>query len=196
MRLTRYSAYTIATLSRIKMKICYISTAFIFCIFLNASCQTTKDVSNKISQIDKTCFLIDNYKNYEVDSIDDAYEFLGHNTDNGGILKGYLKADSIKKIVEWVGLSNKVYVDEYYLENGKLIMMCTTESRYVYHEKLEAMDLSKLVFFSKKKYYFENEVLFRILPNGYKIDSTEEKNAASFLTSVKEYIILLESKRK
>ncbi|MDQ2718928.1 MAG: hypothetical protein M3Z26_04090 [Bacteroidota bacterium] len=127
-------------------------------------------------------------------TIDDAEEFLGHNPDNGGSLKGYYEAGSLKKIVEWVGLSNKIIQNEYYLDNGKLIFVYSTESRYKYNDSLQVFDYSKPELFFKGRYYFDNEKLFDVIINEKKHILSKQKDATDFLTTTKEYKKLLTAK--
>ena len=95
---------------------------FIVLTSLNSHGQVKEDNTIALSQIKKLFVQINSYKDYKIVTIDDAEEFLGHGTDNGGSLKGYYKGDSLKKIIEWVGLSNRVVQNEYYLDKDKLVL--------------------------------------------------------------------------
>lgn len=157
--------------------------------------QGKEDTKNRLFSIKNSCLEINTDKNYKIVTIDDAEEFLGHATDNGASLKGYYKEDSLKKIIEWVGLSNKIVQNEYYFEKGKLIFVYSTESRYKYNDSLQTFDYSKLELFFTGRYYFYNEKLFITIINGKKNNSTKQEEAIDFLESTKQYIKLLKAKR-
>lgn len=158
--------------------------------------QGKENKSYRLFNIKKVCQQINSYKNYKIVTIDDAEEFLGHNTDNGGSLKGYYKSDSLKKIVEWVGLSNKVIQNEYYFNNRELIFVYSTESRYKYSDSLQTLDYSKLELVFKGRYYFDSEKLFDTIINDKKHSLSKQKDATDFLTTTKKYIKLLKATRK
>jgi hypothetical protein len=136
------------------------------------------------------------YKKYKIITIDDAEEFLGHGTDNGGTLTGYFKGDSLKKIIEWVGLSNKVIQNEYYLDNDRLIFVYSTESRYRFNDSSQSFDFSKLDNVFKGRYYFNNGKLIDTIFDDKEYAATKKQDAAGFLTSSKDYLKLLKTKRK
>jgi hypothetical protein len=111
-----------------------------FLILTNSYGQNRENKSFKISQIKKVFQEINNYKNYKIITIDDSEEFLGHGTDNGGSLKGFYRGDSLKKIVEWVGLSNRVIQNEYYLDKGKLVFVYSTDKQYKFDDNKGEFD--------------------------------------------------------
>lgn len=158
--------------------------------------QRKQDKNNLLAQIKNLYEQINDYKNYETIIIDDAEEFLGHSTDNGGSLTGYFKNDTLKKIVEWVGLSNKVIQNEYYLDKGKLVFVYTNESRYRYSESSQSFDYSKLDSVFKGRYYFSNNKLIDTILSDKQYNDTKQKDADDFLTSTKYYVKLLIAKRK
>ena len=87
----------------------FIGLALFFLCLTNSYGQ---DQSSILAQIKQTFQKINNDKNYEIIIIDNSDAFLGHSTDNGGSLKGFYQGDSLLKIVEWVGLSNRVVQTE------------------------------------------------------------------------------------
>ena len=91
----------------------FIGLALFFLCLTNSYGQ---DQSSILAQIKQTFQKINNDKNYEIIIIDNSDAFLGHSTDNGGSLKGFYQDDSLMKIVEWVGLSNRVVQTEYYFD--------------------------------------------------------------------------------
>lgn len=119
----------------------------------------------------------------------------GQGTDNGGSLTGYFKKDTLKKIIEWVGLSNNVIQNEYYLDKGKLVFVYSTESRYKFDDSTQSFDYSKLDIFFKGRYYFSRDKLMdTILSNRQHI--APRQDPADFLTSSQDYSKLLNAKRK
>lgn len=158
--------------------------------------QDKEDKSYALFKIKKVYKEINAYKNYKIVTIAKSEDFLGHNTDNGGSLTAYYKDASLKKIIEWIGLSNKVIQNEYYLNNGKLIFVYSTEDRYRFNESTQSFDYSKLDNVFKGRYYFEKEKLIEAILNDKQHDETKEQDAATFLTSGKSYLKLLNAKRQ
>ena len=80
------------------------------CIFtFSTTYGQIKDTNTQaLTKVKKAYEQINSYKNYKTVTIENSEDFLGYNTDNGGTLTGYYKGDSLKKIVEWVELSNRV----------------------------------------------------------------------------------------
>jgi len=175
----------------------YISLTFFTLLTLTTTYgQGKEDKSYALFKIKKVYQEINSYKNYKTVTIDNAEEFLGHGTDNGGSLTGYYKGDSLKKIIEWVGLSNKVIQNEYYFDNNKLVFVYSTESRYRFNDSTQNFDYSKLDNVFKGRYYFDNDKLIDTILNDKEHVATKKQDAADFLTSSKEYLRLLKAKRK
>jgi hypothetical protein len=107
------------------MTVCnYISFTFFALFTLTTTYgQGKEDKSYSLFKIQKFYQQINDYKNYKTITIDNAEAFLGHGTDNGGSLIGYYKGYNLRKVVEWVGLSNRVIQNEYYFEKAKLIFV-------------------------------------------------------------------------
>lgn len=156
--------------------------------------QAREDKSAILHNIKKSCQEINSYKSYKILTIDNAEEFLKNNPDNGASLKGYYKSGSLKKIIEWIGLSNKIIQNEYYFGKGKLIFVYATESRYDYNDSLQALDYSKLHLFFKGRYYFNNEKLFDTIVDDKEPNVCNQKDASDFLVTSKEYAKLLKAK--
>jgi len=150
----------------------------------------------RIDQIKKIFRSINDYKNYKVVTIDDSEEFLGHGTDNGGSLKGYYRGDSLKKIAEWVGLSNRVIQNEYYFDKGKLVFVYSTDSQYKFNDSTGEFDYSKFDKIFKGRYYFSNDKLLDTILNDKEHEKTRQGDAKDFLTSGRDYMKLLNARRK
>lgn len=171
---------------------------FLFAVvfFINVNGQVKPEKNFALSEIKSVFRRINNYKKYEIVTINDCEDFLGHATDNGGSLKGYFKGDSLKKIVEWVGLSNRVLQREYYFDKGKLVFVYSTESRYGFNDSTESFDYSKLKKVFEGRYYFSKDRLIDTILNDKQHEKTKKKDAAEFLVSGSSYLKLLNSRRK
>ena len=162
----------------------------------NSYGQSKQDKSSIISQIRQVFRQINNYKNYKIVTIDDSEEFLGHGTDNSGTSKGYYKGDSLKKIVEFVGLSNRVVQNEYYFDKDKLVFVYSTDSRCKSNERTGEIDCSKFDKVFKGRYYFSNDKLFDTILSDKEQEKTKQQDAVDFLTSSKNYLNLLNAERR
>jgi hypothetical protein len=175
---------------------------FIALTFVSALCLTNSygqvkaDTSSTLAQIKKVFKQINGYKNYKVVTIDDSEEFLGHGTDNGGSLKGYYKGDSLKKIIEWIGLSNRVWQNEYYFDGGKLVFVYSTGGRCKSNNKTGEIDCSKFGRVTNGRYYFNDDKLIDALLSDKEDEKKKHQNARDFLTSSKDYIGLLNARRQ
>ena len=175
---------------------------FLTLTFISVLCLTNSygqgkaDKSSILAQIRQAFQQINAYKNYKVVTIDDAEEFLGQGTDNGGSLKGYYKADSLKKIVEWVGLSNRVVQNEFYFNNGKLVFVYSTDSRCKANNKTGEIDCSKFDKVFKGRYYFSNGKLIDTILSDKEYEKTKLQDAADFLISGTDYMKLLNARRQ
>jgi len=163
-------------------------------ISLNLFSQGKEDFMKKLFDIKLKYIKINSYGSYKLIAIDDAEVFLGLAVDNGAELTGYFKGDTLVKVVEQVGLSNRIIQNEYFLENNKLFFVYSSDSIYAFNDSTQAFDYSKLKFKSDGKYYFENEKLFDTILSNKDRKATKEKDAASFLDSIKKYAALLKQK--
>lgn len=168
----------------------FIGLALFFLCLTNSYGQ---DQSSILAQIKQTFQKINNDKNYEIIIIDNSDAFLGHSTDNGGSLKGFYQGDSLLKIVEWVGLSNRVVQTEYYFDKGKLVFVYSTDSRYKFNHISEKLDYSKFDEISEERYYFNNDKLIAVLLS--EKEKNKQQDATDFLTSSEYYTKLLNTKR-
>jgi hypothetical protein len=173
----------------------YISLTFVALITLTTTYGQSKDSKNyTLLEIKRLYQQINSYKKYKTITIDDAEEFFGHGTDNGGSLTGYYKGDSLKKVIEWVGLSNRVVQNEYYFDKGKLFFVYSTESRYRFNDSTESFDYSRLDKAFNGRYYFSNGKLIDAIFSGQKHESTKQEDAREFLTSSVDYLKRLKAK--
>lgn len=158
--------------------------------------QGREDKRSTISRIRKIYMEINDYKDYKTVTIDDAEQFLGHGTDNGASLTGYYQSDSLKKLIEWVGLSNRVIQNEYYFDKEKLVFVYSTESKYRFNDNTESFDYSKLDSVFKGRYYFGNDNLIESILSDKEHERTKQKDSEDFLNSSRDYLKLLNARRK
>ena len=175
----------------------YTSVTFFALLTLTAGYgQGKEDKNYALLKIKKTFQEINGYKYYKTVTIDNSEDFLGQITDNGGSLTGYYKGDSLKKVVEWVGLSNKVIQNEYYYETDKLIFVYSTESLYRYYYSTKSIDYAKLDNVFKGRYYFLNGKLIHVILSDTAYAANKNHNIADRLTSSDYYLKLLKKKRE
>jgi hypothetical protein len=174
----------------------FIALTFVSVLCLTCYGQGKADKSSTLTQIKQVFKQINGYKDYKIVSIDDSEEFLGHATDNGGSLKGYYKGDTLKKIVEWIGLSNRVEQNEYYFNKGKLVFVYATDGRCKADNKTGEIDCSKFDKVFEGRYYFDRDKLIDTILSDKEHKETKQQDAVDFLTSSNDYIKLLNSKRQ
>lgn len=170
-------------------------TIFAMMILSEANGQNKNDTAT-ITHIKSVYQQVNNYKNYHIVTIDDTGNFLGDATDNGGYLKGYFLNDSLKKIVEWVGLSNKVIQIEYYFDKRQLLFVYQKENMYHFNDSTQSFDYIKHEISFSGRYYFNNSTLIYSIISDKEHQETKQKDATDLLTSAKDYEKLLEAKRK
>src|SRR6187399_2214269 len=62
-------------------------------------------------------------------------DFLSNMTDGGGKLTGFYKDKEIKKIYEWIGLSNGISIKEFYFDKERLIFVYEKFDSFVFDDK-------------------------------------------------------------
>ncbi|MBE9662251.1 hypothetical protein [Mucilaginibacter myungsuensis] len=103
-------------------------------------------------------------------------EISGPATNGGQELVGYFEGSKIGKIKVWVGLSNRVLQQEYYLKNDKLFFVYIKEERYAANDTTVDLDHTKLIPSSERRYYLDNEKIVELMSKGkgvYGNNSTE-----------------------
>ena len=158
--------------------------------------QSKEDKNIHLLEIRQKYQLINKATGYNVVIIEGSEDFLGHATDGGGNLRGYFKNDTLVKIVEWVGLSNRTVQNEYYLDKDGLFFVYSAEQQYPYNDSLQALDYSKLVPTFSSRYYFKNNKLIDTILSNKKLKQSITDDAAGFLKRVNEYAVLLNKKKK
>ncbi|SFD26588.1 hypothetical protein SAMN05518672_1011353 [Chitinophaga sp. CF118] len=108
-------------------------------------------------------------------------DFLGTMTDAGSLLTGFYKDRKIRKIVQWVGLSNGIEVREYYFKDGKVIFVYAEFKSFPYDEKLGGLNYMKTEITFEGRYYFNNDKLFDSVVAGASELASENDGAARIL---------------
>jgi len=151
--------------------------------------QGKEDFNKRLFEIKLKYQAINNEKNLRIKTISDAESFLDHATDNGGELTGYFKEDTLVKIIEWIGLSNRVLQTEYFFEYGKLFFVYSKESNYAF--STDSIDYSKLNTVFAGQYYYQNEKLFNTMLSDRKREKSKTQDSALFILNSKKYAKLL-----
>lgn len=96
-----------------------------------------------------------------------AEEFLDNVPDGGGELTGFYKADRVRKIVRWLGLSNGNEVLEFYFKNRQLIFVYEEFHSFVYDDKKQSLrfDTTEKTFIGR--YYFDRKKLIHYVTTGH-----------------------------
>ena len=174
-----------------------ISLLYSFLVVSFTACaQGKEDKTRELYETRKICQRIDNLKGLTVIEIDDSEEFLGHATDNGGSLKGFYKGDTLVKMVEWVGLSNREVTNTYYLHSGQLVFVGHVESKYGFDDSAQTINPSKKFDISYARYYFRNGKLMDAIAGHHEKKKSTQEDGKTYLESAADYRKLLEGKRK
>ena len=170
--------------------------AFVFVLCQTSSYGQLKTTEHfTLQQIRQNVRQINSDKNYKVVNIDDPEDFLGHGTDHGGSLTGYYKGDSLKKIVEWVGLSNRVVQNEYFFTKGQVVFVYSMDKHYRFNNNTGKFDYSSLKKTITGRYYFSNDSLIQTILSDKQLEKTKQQDAAGFLLSGKAYAKILNERK-
>jgi len=111
----------------------------------------------------------------------DNEEFLENMTDGGGKLAGFYRNKEIKKIYEWIGLSNGISIKEFYFDNGQLIFVYEKFDSFVFDAKKNEFDFTKTKTVFEGRYYFSNKKLFNKSIKGNRALSTQDESTEESL---------------
>ena len=116
-------------------------------------------------------------------------------TDGGGELTGFYKNKEIKKIYEWIGLSNGISIKEFYFDKGQLIFVYEKFDSFVFDDKKNEFDLSKTKTIFEGRYYFSNKKQFSKSIKGNKhLAGQQTSTEKSLLESADDNMKLLNKK--
>ena len=174
------------------MKQTLIILSLLFSIF-SVFAQTEKETIETIRTHYKW---INSSKDFTIVTLENT-DFMEHTTDNGGELKGYFKEDTIYKLVETIGLSNGIYITEYYLWEDKLFFVFYREQAFKEvldkHGNFMELDYSSTITKFEERFYFDNDKEIRHLEKGERIMA---KTSVNYNFSIKKYKALLLNKKE
>ncbi len=136
----------------------------------NIFSQNTKEAINEIRQQYKWINSQKDFKSVSLNNLD----FLEHPSDNGATLTGFYKNNTLYKIIETIGISYAVYVNEYYLKNNELIFVYAIEKQYKQKVDKNGKVTGELDYTStdlkyEHRLYYKNGKQIRELKTGTKI---------------------------
>jgi len=122
-------------------------------------------------------------------------EFLTNMTDGGGELTGFYKNKEVKKIYEWIGLSNGISVKEFYFDKGQLIFVYEKFDSFVFDAQKNEFDFTKTKTIFEGRYYFSNKKLFNRSTKVNKASTTQDESTEEgLLARANENIEVLNKK--
>ena len=122
-------------------------------------------------------------------------EFLSNMTDGGGKLTGFYKNKEIKKIYEWIGLSNGISIKEFYFDKERLIFVYEKFDSFVFDAQKNEFDFTKTKTIFEGRYYFSNKKLFNRSTKVNKASTTrDESTEEGLLARANENIEVLNKK--
>ena len=122
-------------------------------------------------------------------------EFLVNIPDGGGELTGFYKGKEIKKIYEWIGLSNGIRIKEFYFDKGQLIFVYEKFDSFVFDAQKNEFDFTKTKTIFEGRYYFSNKKLFNRSTKVNKASTTQDESTEEgLLARANENIEVLNKK--
>ena len=161
----------------------------------------SQEIDRRINDIEKKCQVIDSVKNYQLVRLENE-EFLTQMTDGGGILKGYLKNDTVWKIEERVGLSFGAINTEYYYWNEKLVFVFQTEENF--DQIIDSLvgftgfDHTRLNSVFEGRYYIDDNSIINSVLKGKRLfgDEFELEMEKKITNSTNYNLVLLKNSEK
>ena len=165
----------------------FLGTVILIVSFAQTKDEQIKLIRKKFEAINKDTTL----KKVELEN----EEFLSNMTDGGGKLTGFYKNKEIKKIYEWIGLSNGISMKEFYFDKEQLIFVYEKFDSFVFDDKKNEFDLTKTKTIFEGRYYFNNEKLFSKSTKGNKALAAQgESSGKRLLESANDNMRLLNKK--
>ena len=151
---------------------------FLSTFFLTVSFAQSKN--EQIKQIRKRFEIINKDTTLRKVTLENE-EFLINVTDGGGELTGFYKGTEIKKINEWIGLSNGISIKEFYFDNGQLIFVYEKFDLFAFDDKTNEIDHSKTKTIFERRYYFNKKKLFNKSTKGDKSLAARDESTEKIL---------------
>lgn len=120
----------------------------ILLITLAFSYSRALDVPNYITDIDEKARQIDQLQASELK------KSLITGTDRGGTLSAFLYKGKIRHLRIIIGMSNRQLEQNYYYDNGNLVLARSTQSFFLWDEKLQRLDPLRTARSVEDRYYF------------------------------------------
>jgi len=166
-----------------------------FFLFLLPQCLFAQtDIGSTKKQIRSTVEMINKEKKYTNVYLDQL-QFSKNITDGGGSITGYFKNIKLVKVVRWIGLSYGFIVDEFYLDNDKLIFVHESENTFNYNDTTGEFDYDNIAVKFNGRYWFSNNKMIDVVSSGHnRFESDKADAEKDFLADIKNYSALLNKK--
>ncbi len=132
-------------------------------IVLSSSAQDATAIKKEIS---KDVQLVNSAVGYKMTKLN-AEEFLDEVPDGGGELIGYFKSGQIKRIRQWVGLSNGNRTMEFYFKSEKLMFVYEKMNSFIYNVRKQTFDNTRTEVTFIGRYYFRDDKLIDYETTGH-----------------------------
>ncbi|WP_018343677.1 hypothetical protein [Cytophaga aurantiaca] len=126
---------------------------------------TFAQTDNVVNSIRKAVEQINADKSLTTKTLDNE-QFLEQTTDRGGQLTGYFKNGILVKIVERIGLSSCVDINEYYIQDNKLIFVYAQGKEFKYIDSSATFNSSFQTVTMECRFYFQEDKLLKSVLSG------------------------------
>ncbi len=120
---------------------------------------------NAIEHIRKKVQVINIYQNHQISEKDLAQVFPDY-TSEGGYIKGFFRNGTLEKIVVVVNQSNGKLIEEYFMDNQRLVFVFTRQERYLYDAATDQWNYDQSTPVFEGRYYFQSEQLIKAVLDG------------------------------
>ena len=108
------------------------------------------------------------------------------------MLTGFYKDKEIKKIYEWIGLSNGINIKEFYFDSGQLIFVYERFDSFIFDDRKKEFDFTKTKTIFEGRYYFKDNNLFKRYTKGHKsLVAQDESTEKSLVARASENVGML-----
>lgn len=129
--------------------------------------------SAQIADIRKICTTINTDTGYQHIRLDNE-SYLEEMTDRGGSLEGLYKKEQLKKMISWIGYSNRIVITEYYFDKGQLIFVYEVEKTFPLDGKTGGLDEAHPGISYEGRYYYWRGKKIEEKVSGHKPQGTAE----------------------
>lgn len=165
----------------------FIGTLFLIVAFAQTKQEQIKVIRKKFEVINKDTTLRKVVLENE--------EFLEDMTDGGGELTGFYKGKEVKKIHEWIGVSNGISIKEFYFDDGQLIFVFEKFESFVSDDKKNELNHNKGKTTFEGRYYFNHRKLISKSTKGDRsVAAQDESTEKGLLERSSESLAMLNKK--